>query len=217
MKSFVIDTGALGAVMVREAPIREVVDPSTGEMAYYGRLLVPGERGAVDVRIKTRKRYNGGDFDAVTLIGDCKITAWYMKVRGAAADRAEVTISCDELRKSTDEPILSGRDVPVVAPRGVRFIGRAGDQANLGIPADLFDRDGGSVLCRTGTISDSLKVGDPCTLMQPAVRVVQPASEDIGRYGKAELVLSCAAVMPAVSAPAPKGGPKADDLAPSAA
>lgn len=218
MRVIEIDAQALGTVMLREAPMESTQVGDNGEAIRYGRVVMPSMAGGVDLRLRANRPYQGAP-GPVRLTGTVRITAWYQAQGRGRSASSEVTITADGIEPSDGELTLFGRDIPVLCPAGVIYIGPAGNRVQVMLPADIYSRDGGvfSVAPIVGDrlpVADGIRGGvDEVRLVGLTVRGRNVDQADAGRFAKSELLFFAQRVEKAPAArqsTPPKADPKPD-------
>ncbi|MFN0092354.1 MAG: hypothetical protein ACKVWR_19135, partial [Acidimicrobiales bacterium] len=189
-----IDMPKFGPAVLVEA-VQQKVAEQTGELIYTGRLLVPSERGGVEIRVRTTRPYTG-DLGPVTIAGDdVRLRRYYRSGRPGNASSA-ITLYCDQLTGTDEWPTLESRGIPVVLPAGMRLI--AGKKSVRGdwiatamFPPDhKYDPDGRTVELTVPAEPDPKIAPGSVIVAAGLVAVLSvPDREDIGRYVKDDLRL----------------------------
>lgn len=206
MRTMNVDIDRLGPVVLRDMDSEQRVNDE-GEISYRGAVIVPGKRAPIEIRLRTRQPYNDGP-GAVRMLGNVRLTAWTNGRRNAT--NSDVTISCDRIERTSDQPNLIGRGVPVeLPPMMLLALGRrtAGDDprtpASLMLPADHYDRDRGAVDVAVAAQPDLMITAQARVVAAEALIRLPDADDQPGRFNKATIIIEAARLDPAALAPAP--------------
>ena len=122
MRTLLVDTERLGAVLLREAPRRlerdgAPVTNSDGEALYMGRIVLPGgaknaytdQATPREVRIKRTGTDGGLRPGIVKLAGRCTLTRWYVRGGRGVNAKSELTLSAERVEPAANEtPTIAG-------------------------------------------------------------------------------------------------------------
>lgn len=194
MRVLPIDPTELGAVVLRQVP-EERPPTADGERVFVGRVIVPGRFGPQECRLRTSRPFDGAP-GVVTLHGTVRATSWFLAGGRGVDAKSEVTITAEEIRPSTDAPVLAGRDLPVRLPFEQTMLlsttpTNTGEQrCALMVPADVFDGDGGVAEVMVTSVDTAIAPGSTVRIVGLSGRVSIPDRGDAGRYSKAKVLLS---------------------------
>ncbi|MPY95457.1 MAG: hypothetical protein GEV08_21095 [Acidimicrobiia bacterium] len=224
MKSFHLDTGRTGPLMVRQVPTPRMTDSGApqvddnGEVVNLGRVIVPGVLTSSygtpaprQCRLKVTGQVPDGitDGSVVRLAGKVTVTSWYLRGARGRDARSEITLSPERVELAPGEfPTFEGL-LPVRPPVDDAFTfmaskpaeGGNGFEAALVVPSSIVDQ-AGTVRVVLDVQPDEGLAGRPVRFEGLRVALLQPEGEDVGRASKAGFLIYAERLVPAEPAAA---------------